>query len=361
MTSGPQSHPDAERLRLYASRELPVDDLLVVDDHLAVCAACREHLPVGVPAIPWSAISLSASEEVDAHLSYEQLVAWVAGSSSLDERDLVAQHLEDCAACSAEERDLRAFVKSRRKSPLRYWPEVAMGLAAGLALVFALRWAYRPVPLAQVTPRAVTVVAKSRQIQDRWERLRPDELAVVQKVMETGRLNVTLPSSLGAGSNILLGKERKTDTDSGLSPVGVVVAEDRPVFHWSLPGATASVEIYDLQFHKVARSAPVHGDSWQPSKPLPRGRDYVWVLAVRRGRNVQRIPVPPNPEARFRVLSEQGATEVEHARATGSRLFFAATAAKWGLAESAQDALLQFKTANPQSHIEAATAKQKGN
>ena len=67
------------------------------------------------------------------------------------------------------------------------------------------------------------------------------------------------------------------------------------------------VKVFDTNFREVVASPPLDGLTWQAADPLSRGEIYIWqVTAIRRGEEIN-SPVPPAPEARFRVLTQDRA------------------------------------------------------
>lgn len=94
-------------------------ELLSVDDHLAVCEACRERL-FAVEQLDAEARLLCADlqvEEAAAHLSYDLLAAYA--DSRLDEFDrvIVDSHLEVCPSCAEEAEDLLEFSRRLKSAP----------------------------------------------------------------------------------------------------------------------------------------------------------------------------------------------------------------------------------------------------
>ena len=69
-----------------------------------------------------------------------------------------------------------------------------------------------------------------------------------------------------------------------------------------MPGASRyQVAIFDARFEEVARSEAITGTEWTPARPLPRGVTLSWQLTATTARGAVQAPVPPAPEARFRV------------------------------------------------------------
>jgi anti-sigma factor RsiW len=104
-------HLSVQQIERYRQRALSPVELLAADDHIAACASCRQQLAEAVQAsltFTWAGNKDEMSAGME-HLAYEQLEAYV--DSALDEvdREIVESHLELCAECVAEVRDLRAF------------------------------------------------------------------------------------------------------------------------------------------------------------------------------------------------------------------------------------------------------------
>jgi hypothetical protein len=106
-------HLSAETVEHYRERMMPPAELLAADDHLATCEACRGRVAEGervadMFAALRSNMSSSASS-LPEHLTYEQLAAYVDESLNETERALADKHLQLCALCDAEMRDLEGF------------------------------------------------------------------------------------------------------------------------------------------------------------------------------------------------------------------------------------------------------------
>jgi hypothetical protein len=106
---------------------LPVTELIRVDDHLAVCADCRQRVEAALPGAAASlyeglradAASLSGADGASGHLSFDQIAGYVDESLAASERHLIADHLASCAQCARESDDLRAFKAEPLSQPGR--------------------------------------------------------------------------------------------------------------------------------------------------------------------------------------------------------------------------------------------------
>lgn len=192
------------------------------------------------------------------------------------------------------------------------------------------------------------------------ERLPESDRRAVKSALASGRVS-TPPalSGLTAGGGPLLGGGSGEGDGGGamfapLTPVGTVVHAARPSFKWrALEGATSYVvKVFDTSFNKVATSGAISGVEWTPPEgALTRGRVYLWqVTALREGEEVT-APAPGEPEARFKVLEDGKARELDAAqRAAGdSRLALGVLYARAGLLDEAERELRALLEENPAS------------
>ncbi len=271
------AHPTDEQLDRYRQRGLPAPELLVVDDHLSGCEACRARI-ARAPSYVAAVRALHA--DLGAHLEYEEIVACAEGKPSVD----AATHLALCGLCRAEVADLRQF-RSRTTVIRRWWIPVAVAAGIGIVACF-VAWSSRPARPLPVPHRAVLTLERPA-ILDRLVRHR-------------GQL-------LGAPS---------VRTFELTAPVGTTVVSDRPTLQWAaLPGATGYVvSIFDENFNKVLESKEITDTSWTPESSLPRQCVYIWQVTARSGSDTILAPTPADPEARFEVMPEGQAARIEAAR-----------------------------------------------
>jgi hypothetical protein len=261
----------------YRSKALASDELIAVCDHLDACASCRRELEARMlPPL---------------HATYEDLTAAIDGSPALD----IAEHLDACAVCRGDLDQLRMARRSIAAAPRRraWWPVWGVALAGALAVAFVL---FRPMPELRIPPALAE--------------LRPQ-------------------------AGVLLG-DSETAPFRVLAPVATLVADDRPSFRWEpLPAATAyRVEIFDPEFAPVA-SGNTGSTDWTPPQPLPRGAILRWRVIARTAAGEVSTPVPPAPEARFRVLDAAAANRWSTLRGRYSGKRLAIEAANFGLRQEA--------------------------
>jgi hypothetical protein len=140
-----------------------------------------------------------------------------------------------------------------------------------------------------------------------------------------------------------------------LSPVGVVIAEDRPVFKWEpLVGATA----YRVQVSDSPSREPISSDllpetvtQWRLVEALRRGKVYSWiVIATVNGREIITPPVTM-PEAKFKVLEEEKVRELNLTKRASSRLALGVFYAREGMLAEAEREFQMLVNNNPRSPI----------
>lgn len=137
-----------------------------------------------------------------------------------------------------------------------------------------------------------------------------------------------------------------------LSPVGVVIADDRPTFRWEpLEGATAyRVEISDSPSREPVRSSPLAATTteWTPPKALPRGKVYSWVVIATV--DVKEIVSPDASllEARFKVLDDEKAKELNLLKHAGSHLALGVFFAREGMIAEAEKEFQTLAERNPE-------------
>jgi predicted anti-sigma-YlaC factor YlaD len=178
----------------------------------------------------------------------------------------------------------------------------------------------------------------------------------IKAALLTGRVDTPAEiAGLAGKAGRLMGGSGEGISFALLSPVGTVVETDRPTFRWRpLNGATVyAVNVYDSDFNKVASSQQLSAAEWTAAGPLRRGGMYSWqVTAIRDGKEIT-SPAPPAPEARFKVLEQPKATEIENAEHSfaSSHLVLGILYKQTGLLDDAEREFKALLAANPKSSI----------
>jgi hypothetical protein len=121
-----------------------------------------------------------------------------------------------------------------------------------------------------------------------------------------------------------------------------------------LEGATGYVvEVYDAKLRQIITSPQLADTSWTAPQSLKRGGIYSWQVTAIKGGEEFSSPRPPAPQAKFRILDETLANELDQARRSyaSSHLTLALLYTKGGLLDDAEQEFHQLQKANPHSVI----------
>jgi len=306
------AHLTEEQFAQYRSRTLAPLELLDVDDHIAHCEACRDRLYQEQRA----ATQLrQLKADFAGHLDYDQIAACAAGSFPPE----TAQHLEECDMCRAEVDDLISFrseLNSAPRGPIQIpvrripW---RLAVAAAVLLAAALTLWY--VRLAPAPPAGVAL--HSQPAPPAEPPLTSDQKEALQLALDSHKLERSpILDRLASKRGVLLGTSPETGGFELERPIGTAVVSDRPLFEWkNVPGASGFVvAIFDENFDKVMESPSVTATQWQPEQPLARGGIYNWQVTATVGGKTVHAPTPPAPEARFAVVAQETADQIQAAR-----------------------------------------------
>ena len=351
------THPSQAALRAFHEGRLPPDELLAVDDHVVQCAECRQSIGDAPGAAQRFAEELGGE-----HLRYEAMERHVDRRDTQAEREIVDRHVALCAACRSELEDLARFAKKPRRNAMR-WGFLA---AAAAAIVVAIAILREPALIAPDRPTSTQTHASStRPVQvprpiasDPFESLDPS-LKEVATSLDSG----TLVSAKMLAS--LRGKpeQQRTINDPQerlprlLTPVGIVVEEDRPEFRWN-GEANVRVQVFDREYRLVEESSWMLAPSWKLPSRLRRGELYRWQLLVRLSNGEETIvPAPPAVAARFRVIDARAFEALTAARDSGALLEAGLICMREGLVADGANLLSQHAQKHPESAMAARLAE----
>lgn len=109
-------HVTEEQLARYRRQRMSAAELLLLDEHLAGCVACRGRVRTGAElGLSFATLTADlglADSFSGAHLSYEQLADFTDAHLDGASRAAVENHLSLCKTCSEEARSLAAFSDS---------------------------------------------------------------------------------------------------------------------------------------------------------------------------------------------------------------------------------------------------------
>lgn len=380
------AHLSKDQIAKYRERSLASAELLDISEHLAGCEECRARIAAPLE-LASSVRILKAGLQADpasAHLSYEELEAYVDGTRTRRDQAAVKAHTRSCRSCAADleelqalRRELSAAAPARKQEGRRreFWTTL-LGWRGGLVLAGAAACAVLAVVLVRTPASRNSTVARVNPptapaasgsgIRDGarvialagggiqgLDRLGEPYRAVVERALTEKRIEPAVSlADLAANRGVLLGAPGTPDRGKLLEPLGTVVEDQRPTLRWQpLAAATYRVSVYDSAYNVVAGSGWLSAPEWQVPKPLPRGMRYSWQLDIRQNGAEFLVPVPPAPEARFRILATADEAEIARARSEwgDSHLVLGLLYARAGLLQEAEQELQALRQQNPQS------------
>lgn len=407
-------HITEKQIESYHKNLLMAEELLRFDDHLAVCENCRLRVQEdakleSIFAAVYSDLQKGIGSD---HIPYEQIADYVDDKLDAVHHENLESHFEVCVECEAEVQDLRTFKKTLQaeeatgfgvrfvsfwRTPI-YW--TPLRLAAVIAVIALSAWFVTlyfrnevkqlRASLQQVQNQTVQLQQQNKQLQQdlriqiahqqeststpiilsdgqfRWKLDRgnltgvenlPDSYnkmlskALLAKEIEKS----SLPAQLAGKKGILLSSQHPGVPFSLITPVGTVERMNPPTFRWKpLEGATDyRLTVYDSNFNEVAASPLQAKTEWTPSDSLSRAKIYTWqVTAIKDNKEVL-SPVPPAPEARFKILEQSKVEELEKVEKDypASHLLHGLLYAREGLVEDAEREFQALYQENPQSEI----------
>ena len=351
-------HLSTEQIAKFRQGTLQESELLAADAHLAACEICRSKLRSNtLAARSWVELgqSLRASAAAsEGHLSFDLLRGYVDGSLPNADRMHVETHLLDCAACRTEVDDLKSFAAGLRspRAPRRNRYLIFGPIAAALIIGFVLtRPSQAPPPQLSVSLRdSGRIIGLDRK----GTLVGGAGSDAAAAALRDGRIAVRRPEGLRSERSVLLGGETKSSGFRITTPVGEAVLTDKPEFRWGpLPGARSyRVQVFDADYRPVASSPEISATNWTPAEPLSRGKKYAWQVTATRGGEQVSAPQPPDPEARFEIVSAEDAAAIDQARrSSAGHLDLATRYAHAGLCRETTGELDALDRENPGSTL----------
>jgi hypothetical protein len=308
------------------------------------------------------------------HPAHDLLVTYVDGQASGADIEWIESHLIVCAICLEDVGDLREVqvllaagrtVAAPTTSAQRWRRAVVYGsVAAGLALMAWAGGAFDPVTSE---PEAVLVstpppnlAPPPTPIETVPDVLTPADRLAVDRALATGQPAWPSFHDVVRGRvGTLLGETPAVAPLTPTSPIATAVTSTRPEFAWSASmGATSyEVAVYDESFNAIATSGPLTRPAWQPTRDLPRGKVLSWQITATTPTGTIVSPAPPQPEARFVILSGAAAAGIASARTrlANDPLALGVALAEAGLYREAEEALVR---AEADARYDAARVRQ---
>jgi len=371
-------HLTPEAVAGWREGKLAPRDRLRTVRHLGECASCRELViaPDGTDRLE------AAFQNGEDHPQYHDFEALADGQADPVARDLLLSHLAGCASCAGEYSDLAAFrseigaAKTAKLRPNR-WALPAAVAALAVIAIFVVRTSNqaetRPAESGVVQTASLrtslrdagtTIGIDSTGVFRGLEGVPAEDRRLMRDVLQSGKLPVSADAArLKRTKEVRLGgSPEPVQALTALAPMGTVVPERNPRFHWDASGDARNfvVSVYTMDFELVAKSGVLTTNAWTPEQPLAEGSTYVWTVSAEIDGKTVTVPWAPEPEALFRV-----ATAAERERLTAAKtaapdcfLLEAAVASRLGMVDIARHALAKLQAANPRSPVVASLSRQ---
>jgi len=384
-------HLTEEQVRSYCERSLTAADLLRASSHIAECDSCRARIASSSDLHPGAQAFqtvLDTESVTPAHLTYDEIAAYVDGQLSGQEGVHVQTHARECSLCGndiAQMEALKREIEPQHKtinwldrmadfgrSVLTWKGSLALAGAAACVL-FALFLVRQPLdtPATARLPKPSLSAGQVASIRDGTRTISVGADGTVsglgalpesyreslERVLAQREIQApAVLSDLSGKHGVLLGSSTEASGVDLIGPLSVVVETQRPLFRWKpVPGAEYRVSVFNEGYDPAATSGWIRATEWQTPRALPRGARYSWQLNVRGSGGDLTIPTPPAPEARFRVLDAAGEAEIVRLKAAAgdSHLLIGVQYAQDGIMDQAESELRRVRDENPGSRIVA--------
>ncbi len=347
----PRDHLTSSESEAYLERRLSGMPLLAASDHLAECEACRAALRQLL-----GTRSASFRHAMDDSVSYEDLANWVDDKLDPLARREVAGKILQSAPARRELADLLQFRERMRGEPSI---DFSADPSSRGKVVTLARWA---LPLAAVVLLSLSArwwfVQSGSTISSReLQALTPELQASILKTLRNGKIDIPPAVRELRGQNETLAGAESPNSFKVSHPLATVVRETAPHFQWeSFPDATDyQINIVDATSGELIFKNRIAGavTNWNASKALEPGKTYSWEIEALQGDALlAKTPSPPQPEARFRILSESESADLQRIeRSSASPLVVGLAQVRFGLLDEATDNLEKFARQNPNSKI----------
>ncbi|CAN5800075.1 hypothetical protein BH20ACI4_BH20ACI4_01520 [soil metagenome] len=324
-------HLNEIELKQYGESNLSPREFLHVQTHLETCEECQRRLDEMFPKIAEREEALliedlQADVKDDFHLNYdEHLKPFIYETISAIDKEIVESHVEVCAVCREDLRDLlnfhreleqekeiREFSKSgfwatvsnwfstpNRKAVWLTFASVMILVSAGLVWFFALRPANeivqtpansgenaknQTVPIVNQMPIETNQNANTpktnqsnaqNQNADLPEKVIEMAALVLPKFLNDLRIN---ESETLRGNN-----DSETQKIAVISPNGKVIRDSSPILSWQNVAniETYEVTVFDENDNRIAKIESVKNNSWRVAN-LPKGKIYQWQVSAKK-------------------------------------------------------------------------------
>jgi hypothetical protein len=369
------AHLSYSQTDAYVDGKLSVDACKKVKNHVDICMECKEEveefrqlsdeLKPGAEVFPaetrssrhsltlWNRPALRLSLEIAAIVTAFVAGGWILSPGLRDKVDDLSRETIELRRDNRELRQKIDQISSQEKVSGDRSTDAAKNAVTG-----SLHPSSLPPVVVMLKDGARQVTLDATGTVRGYESLPSRYLAMIREALSTGQLAIASPlSAPAAGLRGGVKPVQQSPPFRLVSPVATSVIETQPVLQWEpLEGAAHySVAIYGSNYQEVALVKDIRGTDCKLPRPLTPGQNYVWqVTAFKDGMEFV-SPGPTNTEARFKVLPEAQAVEIERAlkKWGDSSLLIGLLCARAGLHDEATQRFRALLEANPTSPIAA--------
>jgi hypothetical protein len=407
-----QHHLSEVLIQNYQLNKITPDELLELDEHIQSCESCRNrlHQKKDNDSFRWLQSELrTTAVKNPGHLSYDQLESYVDGCLDSVDLENVESHLHICNECKTDVNELRSVQsdlhdKFKSREVTSFWSLASnsswLKLAGIAAAIAFFMWA-ATIPmrneirdlrkqLAEEQKNRATLFRKKKQLEDQYaaskqsskhtaaflalndgnSRIEMDSNGKISGLSELPESyqnkiaallttqRVEVPESVTAligKKEVLMGNSKKSNSFELRSPVGTTVMSERPYFSWTAFDGAEGYRVYllDANYNEIASSPLLKEPLWTIPTALKRGSIYIWQVAAVKGGKEFLTPVPPAPEAKFQILSQDKMNELVRVQqiSRNSHLVLGTLYAENGLLDDADREFTALSKENPQSEI----------
>lgn len=280
-------HLSVQQIEGYQQNQLSATELLALDTHIMICAACRERLfEPEKQQQAWQTFIediKTTTDSEDFHLCKETISDFINNLLDEEEHQIVQEHIETCDNCKQETQQLAEFLKSPATS--------------------------------QNSGDLIEQYFESNE----FESLPSNYREIIKHVVAEQSLEMPGLMALRGYREIPVNDSDFGDesTSNLVSPIDVVVWSLQPTLRWQVvqEAITYQVEVYQSDTSaRIVASKFLKETNWQLSLPLQRGNSYYWRLWVTKENQRISIPQPPTPAPQFKVLEQNKVEQLNEAK-----------------------------------------------
>ena len=356
-------HINEKDFTKYGESKLSPHEFLRVQTHLENCEDCERRLKEMFPNIAEMEEGLliedlSTRDADDFHLNYEEhLKPFIYGTISAIDKEIVESHVEICAACREDLRDLLVFHREleqereiRELSRRSWWTHLtdwfshpnhkAVWLAVAAILIFigsGLAWLFLSKPSDEIVKKSANpsdletnqsapkaninqaTIEVNQNTAEPKGNSNTQNQNTVESPKEVELANLVLPKFLGDLRIEETGTRRGSDDSptqkiAVISPKGSVIRDSSPVLKWqNVPNIQDfEVSVFDNDFNPVAKIDSVSGNSWRVPN-LTKGKIYQWQVSAKLvtadGKTTKFLG-----QSKFYIISERDENRIKQAK-----------------------------------------------